>query len=77
MNVYLRIGELRFQLPQPLPPYTGTHNASSFGPACRQQNITARFTFPSFLSPSTVELVEELIGNFPDPSEDCKQDEIF
>ena len=77
MNIYLRVGGLRFQLPQPLPPYTGTHTASSFGPACLQQNVTRDFTFPSFLSPSTLELVGQVIGPPLDTSEDCESDEAF
>nr|GAT46970.1 predicted protein [Mycena chlorophos] len=33
------VGPLRFQVPQPLPAYTGKHNVTSFGLACPQQAI--------------------------------------
>ncbi|KAG1810854.1 carotenoid ester lipase precursor [Suillus subaureus] len=31
------IGSLRFQVPQPLPPYEGLHTVAAYGPACSQQ----------------------------------------
>ncbi|KAF7298756.1 Carboxylic ester hydrolase [Mycena indigotica] len=31
------VGQLRFQLPQPIPAYNGTHTVTSFGPGCPQQ----------------------------------------
>ncbi len=37
-------GELRFGLPQPPLPYDGIHQATTFGAACPQQNITFNAT---------------------------------
>jgi Carboxylesterase family len=33
------VGDLRFRLPQELGPYTGMHNASTFGYPCPQQAL--------------------------------------
>jgi len=35
-----RVGDLRFRLPEPIQSYTGNHFATSFGPACAQQNVS-------------------------------------
>ncbi|KZV64178.1 carotenoid ester lipase precursor [Peniophora sp. CONT] len=33
------VGNLRFNLPEPVDPYTGTHTVTAFGPACPQQSV--------------------------------------
>lgn len=36
------IGSLRFQVPQPVPSYEGSHTAVAYGPACPQQKLPIR-----------------------------------
>ncbi len=64
-----RTGDLRFRLPQAVDAYTGTLNATAFGPACPQQ---------SGVPPNTDGLPAEVAAlfssfNAPLPSdEDCE-----
>jgi len=67
------VGNLRFQLPQPIPAYSGTIDATSYGPTCPQQ----KFTLP-ILQGLPAEIVDDIVNKaftalFPD-DEDC---EIF
>ena len=66
------VGNLRLRLPQPPPPYSGEHNASSFGPSCPQQNLTRNFAFPGFVPISALELLAEVSTLRSNISEDCK-----
>ena len=34
-----RVDDLRFNLPEPVDPYTGTYTVTAFGPACPQQSV--------------------------------------
>ncbi|KAL4263268.1 Carboxylic ester hydrolase [Pleurotus pulmonarius] len=63
-------GDRRFRLPQPIPPYTGTVQATSFGPACPQQSV--RLPLPDGLASDAVDLIVNTAYKavFPD-SEDC------
>ena len=68
-----RIGDLRFRLPQPLDPYSGTVNATAFGFSCPQQ-IPANVTVPSQfadLQPFFDYMLEALVETGP-AGEDCK-----
>ncbi|PPR02347.1 hypothetical protein CVT24_011691 [Panaeolus cyanescens] len=44
------VGDLRFRLPQPLPPYNGTINATSYGAMCPQQAAPFPIGLPDFLN---------------------------
>ncbi|TFK33460.1 carotenoid ester lipase precursor [Crucibulum laeve] len=64
------IGDLRLRLPQTIPPYTGSHSALTFGPACPQQNTG--LPLPPGLPAETINFIVNSGINaiFPD-SEDC------
>ncbi|RDX48880.1 carotenoid ester lipase precursor [Lentinus brumalis] len=64
------VGDLRFNLPVAVEPYTGTHVATSFGPACPQQ----AFDFPelSGLAENATNFIVNSIFQVIEPSaEDC------
>ncbi|KAA1472212.1 carotenoid ester lipase precursor [Dentipellis sp. KUC8613] len=63
-------GDLRFRLPKPNDPYSGTQTVTAFGPSCPQQDIT--IPIPPGLAQDAVDfLVNTVYGLiFPD-SEDC------
>ncbi|KAI0754517.1 carotenoid ester lipase precursor [Daedaleopsis nitida] len=64
------VGDLRFNLPQPVDPYTGTQTVTAYGPACPQQ----AFDFPelSGLAEDTVDFIVNGIYNIVTPAgEDC------
>lgn len=67
-----RVGDLRFNLPQLVDPYTGTHTAVAFGYECPQQSgdsppITG-------IPLETLQLVANLTaGATVSESEDCEQ----
>ncbi|TFY69725.1 hypothetical protein EVG20_g3020 [Dentipellis fragilis] len=63
-------GDLRFRLPKPNYPYSGTQTVTAFGPSCPQQDIT--IPIPAGLTQDAVDfLVNTVYGSiFPD-SEDC------
>ncbi|THH17257.1 hypothetical protein EW146_g3519 [Bondarzewia mesenterica] len=64
------IGDLRFRLPQPNGPYTGTQTASTYGPACPQQAIT--LPIPAGLVQDAVDfIVNSIYGVILPASEDC------
>jgi acetylcholinesterase len=65
------VGDLRFRLPQGLGPYTGIHNASTFGHSCPQQalppfNLTA-------LPKEAADFIQNVTfsGTITTDSEDC------
>ncbi|KAJ3567939.1 hypothetical protein NP233_g6036 [Leucocoprinus birnbaumii] len=63
-------GNLRFRLPQPVPAYNGTIDATAYGPSCPQQ----AFTLP-ILTGLPQEIVDDLVNGvfsaiFP-TDEDC------
>ncbi|TDL19967.1 carotenoid ester lipase precursor [Rickenella mellea] len=64
----------RFRRPQLVDPYTGVHKATTFGPACPQQDVTSGFTLPTNFPQATtnalVALIDQLIVTGP-TSEDC------
>ncbi|KAI0044198.1 carotenoid ester lipase precursor [Auriscalpium vulgare] len=64
------VGDLRFRLPQPNNPYTGTHTVEAFGPSCPQQAVT--LPIPETLAQDAVDFLVNTIYDaiFPD-SEDC------
>ena len=63
-----RVGDLRFRLPVPAAPYSGTHNASAFGLACTQQNDTLHV--PPAIASNITEFLSG--GVIPTSGEDCK-----
>ena len=63
-------GDLRFNLPVAVDPYTGSHTASAFGPACPQQAIE----FPHFFGvpATTVDFIVNRMYKVVTPAaEDC------
>lgn len=65
-----RTGNLRFQLPQTLPPYATSFSATAYGPACPQQAI--KLPLPSGLLAETINYLTKLVYNLVTPSaEDC------
>ncbi|KAI0314399.1 carotenoid ester lipase precursor [Amylostereum chailletii] len=64
------LDDLRFQLPRPNAPYTGTHNATAFGHSCIQQSSTV--PIPSGLDPVAIQFLESSGGSTAtSDSEDC------
>ncbi|EIW52423.1 carotenoid ester lipase precursor [Trametes versicolor FP-101664 SS1] len=64
------VGDLRFNLPVAVDPYTGTHTATAFGPSCPQQAIN--FDLPSQLAEDAVNFIVNSIFQLVFPSdEDC------
>ena len=56
-------GELRFGLPQPPLPFDGIHQATGFGAACPQLNITYNATFfPDFNFPTVSKIAEDCMA---------------
>ncbi|ETW82195.1 Esterase/Lipase [Heterobasidion irregulare TC 32-1] len=63
-------GDLRFRLPEPTEPYTGTQNVTAFGPACPQQKITLPVT--NVLAQTSIDfIVNEVWSAITPSSEDC------
>ncbi|OBZ71164.1 Lipase 4 [Grifola frondosa] len=63
-------GDLRFQLPEPVDPYTGNNDASAFGPSCPQQAIN--LPLPDGLAAETVNfIVNSIYQDITPSSEDC------
>ncbi|KAK7688643.1 hypothetical protein QCA50_008181 [Cerrena zonata] len=63
-------GDLRFRLPVPNDPYTGTHSASDFGPSCPQQ--PPKLPIPGNLAAEAVNFIVDTAFNAVFPSsEDC------
>ncbi|KAI0657931.1 carotenoid ester lipase precursor [Cubamyces menziesii] len=64
------VGKFRLQLPQPLEPYTGVINATTYGYQCMQPEIVPP-TIPAYLPPA----VHEFFGSISSPAvpqnEDC------
>ncbi|KAI0354803.1 carotenoid ester lipase precursor [Trametes cingulata] len=64
------VGDLRFNLPVAVDPYTGTHTATAFGPSCPQQAIN--FDLPSTLAEDAVNFIVNSIFQVVFPAdEDC------
>ncbi|OAX36717.1 alpha/beta-hydrolase [Rhizopogon vinicolor AM-OR11-026] len=61
-------GNLRFQLPQPIPSYSTSFSATAYGPSCPQQAAT--FSIPSGLPTETVDYLTSMLSNITG-SEDC------
>lgn len=64
------MGDLRLQLPVPNDAYSGTFNASAFGPACPQQAIQLP-ALPSGVPDEIVAVINELFTAATPVSEDC------
>ncbi|KAH7928750.1 alpha/beta-hydrolase [Leucogyrophana mollusca] len=63
-------GQLRFQLPQPIPAYNASFSATAFGPSCPQQAIS--LPIPPGLVAETVDYLTNTIYQVVTPSsEDC------
>ena len=58
LSLNFRVGNLRFNLPQPVALYSGTHNATSFGPSCPQLGVTPGSS--DGLPPATATLLAEI-----------------
>jgi len=65
-----RVGDLRFRLPEPIQSYTGNHFATSFGPACAQQNFSLP-DFPPQVPQDAIDTLMHVIRVSPE-SEDCE-----
>ncbi|KAH9480374.1 Lipase 1 [Psilocybe cubensis] len=64
------VGDLRYRLPQAIPPYNGSHDATKFGPSCGQQAIDLPIV-QGLVADAADFLVNSIFGQiFPD-SEDC------
>ena len=63
-----RTGNLRFQLPQALPPYDTSFSATEYGPACPQQPVGH---LPSDLPTETVNYLTIWLVNEITSAEDC------
>ncbi|OSC98005.1 carotenoid ester lipase precursor [Trametes coccinea BRFM310] len=64
------VGDLRFNLPVAVEPYTGTHTVTSFGPSCPQQAVD--FDLPSQLAEDAVNFIVNSIYQAVFPAqEDC------
>ncbi|PPQ85181.1 hypothetical protein CVT25_004188 [Psilocybe cyanescens] len=64
------VGDLRYRLPQSIPPYNGSHDATNFGPSCGQQAVDLPIV-QGLVADATDFLVNSIFGQiFPD-SEDC------
>ncbi|KAJ7791515.1 Alpha/Beta hydrolase protein [Mycena olivaceomarginata] len=57
------VGDLRFRLPVAVSAYTGTHNATAFGPACPQQTIQL-----PILTGLPQEVVDDVVNSISGPS---------
>ncbi|KAH9970754.1 Alpha/Beta hydrolase protein [Lactifluus volemus] len=67
------VGDLRFRLPRGLGPYTGMHNASTFGHPCPQQAFPAINSLTTFPKQTADFLLKfNLSATTPD-SEDCME----
>ncbi|KAF8835930.1 alpha/beta-hydrolase [Paxillus ammoniavirescens] len=65
------IGQLRFQLPQALPPYNASFSASAYGPAClqRSKEVPTPSDFPAEALDHLARFDSDIISAFA--SEDC------
>jgi len=65
-----RIGDLRFQLPEPIEFYTGHHLATTFGPACAQQTLRIP-AFPPQVPKEAIDALKRVV-RISLESEDCE-----
>jgi len=70
-------GKNRLHLPQPVGPYTGGKSATSFGPACPQQNTPTAPSPPGIFDGIPPSLSVVLGGPITDISEDCLSLNVF
>ncbi|CCL98520.1 uncharacterized protein FIBRA_00519 [Fibroporia radiculosa] len=72
------IGSLRFGLPQPPEPLEGIQQATSFGPACPQQEIVLPEELPSNFSIPVLDLISEdcLYANVWAPADATSEDNL-
>ncbi|KAF8432659.1 alpha beta-hydrolase [Boletus edulis BED1] len=63
-------GNLRFRLPQPLPPYNTNFTSFEYGPACPQQPPFSH-PWPSNLPPETIDYLTIVLFNTVTSAEDC------
>ncbi|KAJ7364786.1 Alpha/Beta hydrolase protein [Mycena albidolilacea] len=63
-------GPLRFRLPTPVQPYSGTHNATLIGPACPQQTAVVPI-LSGAVQKIVGDLFEDWYGNKYPSAEDC------
>ena len=67
-----RVGALRLNLPQPVAPYTGTVNATTFGNQCIQQTLALPTLLPD-MPPDIAEFIAPMATPLDIPqSEDCE-----
>ena len=71
ITVHSSVGDLRYNLPQPIPPYVGNYDATKFGLACPQQAITIP-AVPGLASPVVDFIANSIYGQVVPDSEDCK-----
>lgn len=69
MSPVNRIGDLRFRLPEPYGPYSGTLDAAKSGPSCTQ--LQPDVVIPEGLSPPAISYATG-IRAADDDSEDCE-----
>ncbi|KAF8167302.1 alpha beta-hydrolase [Crassisporium funariophilum] len=65
------VGNLRFNLPQAVPPYNGSINATSYGASCPQQTVNSPISLSSFFNFSRGSLLNISSENTIPESEDC------
>lgn len=71
-NPFISVGDLRLQLPQANFPYNGSFLATTFGPACPQQNIN--LPLPPGLPSEAIDMLTNIGVNIAFPfSEDCEK----
>ncbi|RDB14741.1 Lipase 4 [Hypsizygus marmoreus] len=63
-------GDLRFRLPQPVPAYTSSFSATSFGPSCPQQAISLPI-LSGLVAEAVNYIVNSIYGVIFSDSEDC------
>lgn len=67
-----RVGELRYRLPQSIPPYTRTYDATNYGPNCVQP-ATSTPNITAIAGPTAQNVLNGIIGSLTQAeSEDCK-----
>lgn len=68
---WFSVGDLRFNLPEAVDAYSGTTDATSYGPSCPQQ--ATKLPILDGLPAETVEYILDLTSNVTHPSdEDCE-----
>ncbi|KII93361.1 hypothetical protein PLICRDRAFT_100054 [Plicaturopsis crispa FD-325 SS-3] len=65
------VGNLRFNLPKAVGPYSGDHSAIAFGPACPQQSV--QIPLPDSLATEATNSIVNSLNQVLPSSEDCLQ----